>query len=502
MLSIFGLCLTLVLYNKENLTHIPIIIALLLIIIVGILIIPIGGLTGFHLVLVSRGRTTNEQVTGKFRTGVNPFDMGCWANWKQVMCMSTVPSYIRFKRKRLKQKELLEHKLTLIKYQQQQQFSNTNKTTVHMNKYFHQQNSINNSTKKPTKKIYTNQENMLLNGNANNVSSDKLNKNPDLVISNRFTNNKNIDAIDVQNELQLKSVNSKRKQNSYTASVQTKKTSKHAANSYQPGQKLPNSRHYDEEDNLDEEEQNNLNEYHYENHYDNNAIMFQNYPNTNGNILNHKQIKQQQQLLEQQMFAQKQKQMNSNVWIDRKSNKIILNNNNSNASSEIDLPKMKKSYLRKNENSIDKIMSNERRLQQQLLLTNDGASSSLDSGSSRCIRNNSYLNANHNLNNNLVPNMSNKYAGVNHSNTSSFDAARPPSSSSTASSLNNGSVYSNLIKSSSSNTNNNVKKKRKAQSNTKTNNSKNNNLYQLEQLEIIDEKSAKSNDYASYEITV
>lgn len=62
MLSIFGLCLTLVLYNKENLTHIPIIIAILLIVIVGILIIPIGGLTGFHVVLVSRGRTTNEQV--------------------------------------------------------------------------------------------------------------------------------------------------------------------------------------------------------------------------------------------------------------------------------------------------------------------------------------------------------------------------------------------------------------------------------------------------------
>jgi len=62
MLIILGLCITLVMLNKEELTHIPIIISMFLIVLVGILLIPIGGLTGFHLVLVSRGRTTNEQV--------------------------------------------------------------------------------------------------------------------------------------------------------------------------------------------------------------------------------------------------------------------------------------------------------------------------------------------------------------------------------------------------------------------------------------------------------
>ncbi|XP_070075179.1 palmitoyltransferase ZDHHC8 isoform X3 [Drosophila takahashii] len=80
MLSIFSLCLVYVLKIMPNIRETAPIVAMILMGLVTILAIPIFGLTGFHMVLVSRGRTTNEQVTGKFKGGYNPFSRGCWHN--------------------------------------------------------------------------------------------------------------------------------------------------------------------------------------------------------------------------------------------------------------------------------------------------------------------------------------------------------------------------------------------------------------------------------------
>jgi len=70
-----------------------VIVSIILVAIVGVLFLPICGLTVFHFTLVIRGRTTNEQVTGKFKRGVNPYDLGCWMNSSQTLCLSQYPIY-------------------------------------------------------------------------------------------------------------------------------------------------------------------------------------------------------------------------------------------------------------------------------------------------------------------------------------------------------------------------------------------------------------------------
>ncbi|XP_023034757.1 palmitoyltransferase ZDHHC8 isoform X5 [Drosophila willistoni] len=98
MLSIFSLCLVYVLKIMPHIKHTAPIVAIVLMGIVTILAIPIFGLTGFHMVLVSRGRTTNEQVTGKFKGGYNPFSRGCWHNCCYTQFGPQYPSLLKPKK--------------------------------------------------------------------------------------------------------------------------------------------------------------------------------------------------------------------------------------------------------------------------------------------------------------------------------------------------------------------------------------------------------------------
>lgn len=100
MLAIFGCCLAVVLnrpiYERSAIASVT------LLVVVVILIFPIGGLFGFHLVLISNGRTTNEHVTGKYR-GNNFFTRGLCKNFLFLFCGSLTPQLraVKLKKKKL-----------------------------------------------------------------------------------------------------------------------------------------------------------------------------------------------------------------------------------------------------------------------------------------------------------------------------------------------------------------------------------------------------------------
>uniref|UniRef100_H3DH77 Palmitoyltransferase n=1 Tax=Tetraodon nigroviridis TaxID=99883 RepID=H3DH77_TETNG len=94
MMGVFSFGLIFVLHHRERLGALHTTVTLVVMCIAGLFFIPVMGLTGFHMVLVARGRTTNEQVTGKFRGGVNPFTKGCCGNVEYVLCSPLAPRYI------------------------------------------------------------------------------------------------------------------------------------------------------------------------------------------------------------------------------------------------------------------------------------------------------------------------------------------------------------------------------------------------------------------------
>ncbi|XP_059192642.1 palmitoyltransferase ZDHHC8B [Centropristis striata] len=94
MVGVFSFGLIFVLHHREKLAALHTTVTLVVMCIAGLFFIPVMGLTGFHMVLVARGRTTNEQVTGKFRGGVNPFTKGCCGNVEYVLCSPLAPRYM------------------------------------------------------------------------------------------------------------------------------------------------------------------------------------------------------------------------------------------------------------------------------------------------------------------------------------------------------------------------------------------------------------------------
>lgn len=81
-----------VLLNRHHLANPECIVAICILTFTGLLNFPIFGLLGFHVVLIARGRTTNEQVTGKYKELHGAYSKGCVRNFLCLLWASPFPS--------------------------------------------------------------------------------------------------------------------------------------------------------------------------------------------------------------------------------------------------------------------------------------------------------------------------------------------------------------------------------------------------------------------------
>ncbi|CAB54433.3 Palmitoyltransferase [Caenorhabditis elegans] len=120
MMYVFFLCFAYVWSGsdtnaRDHILSPPYLCAIVLLALCAVLCVPVIGLTVFHLVLVARGRTTNEQVTGKFTSGYNPFTIGCWGNCKKTLCHSQLPTFkshvMEFRKQRKEEQARLANRI-------------------------------------------------------------------------------------------------------------------------------------------------------------------------------------------------------------------------------------------------------------------------------------------------------------------------------------------------------------------------------------------------------
>mmetsp|Transcript_33183 Transcript_33183/g.71526 ORF Transcript_33183/g.71526 Transcript_33183/m.71526 type:complete len:282 (+) Transcript_33183:18-863(+) len=58
----------------------------------------VGGLSGFHIYLLSKNQTTYENIRYSYDSAYsNPYNKGCLRNWAEVFCVPIPPSQIKFK---------------------------------------------------------------------------------------------------------------------------------------------------------------------------------------------------------------------------------------------------------------------------------------------------------------------------------------------------------------------------------------------------------------------
>lgn len=100
MITVFIWCLIFVINNRNRVNETAVVVTIVLIVIIIIFFIPIVGLTTFHVVLVARGRTTNEQVTKKFNQHANPFSEGIWYNCLYTICGPRYPGLYKPKKRK------------------------------------------------------------------------------------------------------------------------------------------------------------------------------------------------------------------------------------------------------------------------------------------------------------------------------------------------------------------------------------------------------------------